>query len=322
LKQLESPLDHCKQEHKVQPKDNTIEVETMSASNTSSPPSATTYVEEEPAKGIDANSKADAMEQTTSSVGGTGTPSASSCGDGNGVPVEDDAKGVADDLANAFETLLPGLNQEKELNFTWEHFFVTHCGILTDDALTYERNLIAHRLSPEDTLLESLSLLVELGRIPIGDKLKIVKALNRQEDSLKAAKGAEQKAAKVLGLEKYSEFEVGMIISLGGGTSKYEIEWGVEQLEDLEKVLALSILDHKTAYMAGAAVGIKARDPAVQLLRSLGYMTFDYTKGKSVDSHTPHTEAASNSPVLNDILLGNLKGGTDDRNAARLDMYS
>ena len=33
-------------------------------------------------------------------------------------------------------------------NFTWEHFFTEHCGILPDDASQYEDALIAHRMDP------------------------------------------------------------------------------------------------------------------------------------------------------------------------------
>jgi hypothetical protein len=84
---------------------------------------------------------------------------------------------------------------------TWEHFFATHCGILPKDALFYESHLIAHRMSPEDTLLESLSLIVEYGRIPLGDKLKIVKTIDRHEKSLKGTQQMKSETKKTLGLE-------------------------------------------------------------------------------------------------------------------------
>jgi hypothetical protein len=285
-----------------------MEVETVPT------PSESSSVDEEPAN-----------LSTLGCMGeGTGMPLASSRGDGKGDFFEEVAE-----LAKSLETLMVGSNQDKETNFTWEHFFVTHCGILAEDALEYESHLIAHRLSPEDTLLESLSLLVELGRIPIGDKLNIVKALKRQEASIKATQDQAEQATKILGLEKYNEFEAGQIIRLGGGTSEDHIDWGIEQFEDnkimLEKLVAEAMLkDHKARdfYLAGAAHGMKEREPAMKLLRSLGYMTFDYTKGKSVESPIPQRGAASNNPVLNDILLGNLEQVSDDRSAARLDMYS
>ncbi|CAB9516568.1 expressed unknown protein [Seminavis robusta] len=235
----------------------------------------------------------------------------------------DDLKQVNEGFCQLF-----GLDQQ-ETNFTWEHFFVAHCGILKEDALEYERHLIAHRLSPEDTLLESLGILVEYGRIPVGDKLKISKTMQRQEDSFRAQEEQAKKNTKVLGLEKYTEFQARQIISLGGGTSKYEIEWGIEQFEDgmleLEKLVAEAMMKNPEAregFMAGASMGRKERDPAMKLLRSFGYKTFDYTKGKSVTQPTAQTQPVSANPLLEDLLFGTAKSEEDDRRAARLEMYA
>mmetsp|Transcript_34626 Transcript_34626/g.83731 ORF Transcript_34626/g.83731 Transcript_34626/m.83731 type:complete len:113 (+) Transcript_34626:56-394(+) len=70
-------------------------------------------------------------------------------------------------------------------NFTWEHFFTVHCGILLDDARKYEKALIAHRMDPLDTLLESFELIIEYARIPIGDKLKITKLIQAKDEDAK-----------------------------------------------------------------------------------------------------------------------------------------
>lgn len=42
----------------------------------------------------------------------------------------------AEDLSRQVEDLF--LTPDKETNFTWEHFFVEHCGILRVDALKSE----------------------------------------------------------------------------------------------------------------------------------------------------------------------------------------
>ena len=70
--------------------------------------------------------------------------------------------------------------------------------------------------------------------------------------------------------------------------------------------------DFKTAFE-------KMNDPAMQLLFSFGYETFDYTKDKQVPSARPAPELA---PVLDDILFGRL--GTDEPESAgdvHLSMY-
>ena len=66
-------------------------------------------------------------------------------------------------------------HQDDEKNFTWEHFFHVHCGVLRIDAQAYEKALIAQRMNPLDCLLESLNLVVTYGQIPLGDQMKIKK---------------------------------------------------------------------------------------------------------------------------------------------------
>ena len=46
-----------------------------------------------------------------------------------------------------------------------------------EDALKYENKHIAHRMDPEDTLGESVTLVIAVGQIPVGDKLKIIKRI-------------------------------------------------------------------------------------------------------------------------------------------------
>jgi hypothetical protein len=79
-------------------------------------------------------------------------------------------------------------------NFTWEHFFTNKCGVHLEDALKYEKKLIAHRMNPEDTLGESLTLVIAVGQIPVGDKLKVIKTIQRREIVLKHAAEEEMKA--------------------------------------------------------------------------------------------------------------------------------
>ena len=65
--------------------------------------------------------------------------------------------------------------------------------------------------------------------------------------------------------------------------------------------------------------GEKMNDPAMQLLFSFGYETFDYTKDKQVPAARPAPELA---PLLDDILFGRL--GTDEPESAgdvHLSMY-
>lgn len=87
-------------------------------------------------------------------------------------------KNTATEYKKSITKANPESNASK--NFTWEHFFTEHCGILPVDAVKYESALIAHRMNPLDTLFESLALVIEFGRIPIGDKLKISKTIKGQ----------------------------------------------------------------------------------------------------------------------------------------------
>jgi len=61
-------------------------------------------------------------------------------------------------------------------------------------------------MNPKDTLLESLDLIIEYGRIPLGEKLKITKVLERQLELLKKELEHKHKSRKLLGLEKYNDF--------------------------------------------------------------------------------------------------------------------
>ena len=116
------------------------------------------------------------MENKTETPPAIDTPSSvSSCREEQHVETVEEEQNIS--IAAGPESLLLGSSKKNETNFTWEHFFVNHCGILKEDALEYETHLISHRLSPEDTLLETMTLLVEYGRIPLGDKIKITKTI-------------------------------------------------------------------------------------------------------------------------------------------------
>ena len=65
-----------------------------------------------------------------------------------------------------FTNLNKRLLSRSDTNLTWEHFFVERCGVLHEDALKYEKSLIGHRMSPQDTLLESMGLIESVGQIP------------------------------------------------------------------------------------------------------------------------------------------------------------
>jgi hypothetical protein len=77
------------------------------------------------------------------------------------------------------------------------------------------------------------------------------------------------------------------------------MEWGIEQFEYnqnfIDQFVGEAMLKNPKArdsFMAGAAIGMKEREPAVKLLRSLGYVTFDY-RGQVGGKH--HTTNCSNS---------------------------
>jgi hypothetical protein len=180
-------------------------------------------------------------------------------------------------------------------NFTWEHFFTTKCGVHLEDALKYEQKLIAHRMNPEDTLGESVTLVIAVGQIPVGDKLKIIKTIQRREIGMKHAAEEETKALEALGLGEYSPMEASVILDLGRGTDKDDIEYGIELWEegkrDLDRIGAVYRLKNAGTVMPSkkevdfddiGAMFAKMNDPALRLLRSFGYETFDYTKGKEV----------------------------------------
>ena len=97
----------------------------------------------------------------------------------------------------------------QRMNFIWEHFFAEKCGILQDDAFPYEHQLIANRLSPEDTIIQSLGIMIEVAKIPVGDKVKFLKTLSRHKAVI--AKSA-QDAADARKQEKYSALNVSVIL--------------------------------------------------------------------------------------------------------------
>lgn len=202
---------------------------------------------------------------------------------------------------------------EKESNFTWANFFTEHCGVLPEDSCEYEKHLIAHRLSPVDTLLESIGLIIEYGQIPIGDKLKIMKSIKRITDDLEKTEKSIADAARTLGLEKYSEFQAGMILNFAEGkTEDWAIDYGIEMLEssmeELKKCTAVALLTDpkaKEACAAGKSAARQHRDPVLRLLRSLGYTSFDYTRNKVVGSRRPQTKTLSTSGAA-DLILGNV----------------
>jgi hypothetical protein len=232
-------------------------------------------------------------------------------------------KNLVKDSENLIKTIV---EPDHETNFTWAHFFEVHCGMLSEDALEYEGHLIAHRLSPEDCLLESLSLIVEYGQIPIGDKLKIAKTLERKQKELDADQHHKEEAKKFLGLEGYSGFVASAILGLAGGTTKYHIEYGIEQYEDgireIKEWAALDTLKGGTGFMEGYTLGLKHSGPALQLLSSFGYRTFDYTRGKQVTTATAHKRPASSDKGTADLLCGNAELGKAEPNADSMAMYS
>ena len=201
----------------------------------------------------------------------------------------------------------PGSDPNK--NFTWEHFFTVHCGILPSDAQKYEEALIAHRFDPLNTLYESLGLIIEYGRIPIGDKMKISKTIEAKE---KETKSKMEKARKSVGLENYNHMEANWIMDRAGGDSEYHIEYGIECYEEeikiLERMIGIQMIkDPKIAesYASGASLARITQDPTLQLLQSFGYETFEYTKDKIVVDAVVHDRSTSSDPIVKNLLLGN-----------------
>ena len=95
-----------------------------------------------------------------------------------------------------------------------------------------------------------------------------------------------KKSKKKFDLEKYSDFEVSMIIKLGGGTNEYEIEYGIEQWEEaqnhLETITAKHVIKNgPKSFRDGVTVAKKVSDPVFRLLTEyFEYETFNYTDGK------------------------------------------
>ena len=112
---------------------------------------------------------------------------------------------------------------------------------------------------------------------------------------------------------------------MGGGNTKYKIEWRIEQFEDgwqeLQPDISSAILQNPQAaesFAQGATVARKHCNPVVELLRYFGYKTFEYTHGKdAVEASTP-THPTS-------VLLGNMAAGPNEEylpDASTLSMYS
>lgn len=203
-------------------------------------------------------------------------------------------------------------DSDPDKNFTWEHFFTVHCGILPSDARKYEEAMIAHRLDPLNTLYESLGLIIEYGRIPIGDKLKITRTIEAKEKDTKSKEEAMEKARKSLGLENYNDMEANWIMDRAGGDSEYHIEYGIERYEEdmkiLERMIGIQMIkDPKIAesYASGVSLARVAQDPTLKLLRSFGYETFEYTKDKVVVDAVVHNSSTSSDPLATTLLLGN-----------------
>ena len=214
-------------------------------------------------------------------------------------------------------------------NFTWEHFFTEHCGILPNDARKYEKDLIAHRMDPLDTLLESLVLIIEYGRIPIGDKLKITKTIKVKEEVTKTNENAMEKARKVNGLEKYNVMQARMIMNYAGGDSEDHIDYGIEVyeegMEELERMASIQMIkDPKCAesHAFGASLAKMTHDPTYLFLRSFGYETFEYTKDKSVDETAVPRRTTSSDPFVESILLGNVSEQPDLNDSVPDQMYT
>ena len=204
----------------------------------------------------------------------------------------------------------------EEHNFTWANFFEKKCGILKSDALIYESSLIAHRMSPEDTLCESLDLIMSVGKIPLGDKLKIKKVVQRQEEAIVKSARELNKAQEELGLGKYNSMEARIILDLGGGTTKDHIDYGIEQWEDTQSELGRLCAIGRVKAGTGAlrsrdapnfddipVLAAKVHDPAMQLLNSFGYTTWRANQ-------------------VNDVILSGLIEQDNHDDEQNLTMYS
>ena len=79
-------------------------------------------------------------------------------------------------------------------------------------------------MSPQDTLLESIRLIVSVGPIPVGEKLKIIKTMNLQGDVCRSSAGEATKAREKLGLGAYNPVISSAILELGSGSDKDAID--------------------------------------------------------------------------------------------------
>ena len=83
-------------------------------------------------------------------------------------------------------------------------------------------------------------------------------------------------------------------LKLGGGSSADEIDWGIEQFDEWKRDFkhdhqTLSVWAKEDSRVSSACemlhvLLLKHHDPAVVLLRYLGYTTVEYTKDKEIPS--------------------------------------
>jgi len=133
-------------------------------------------------------------------------------------------------------------------------------------------------MDPLDTLLMSIGLIIEYGRIPIGDKIKITKTIENAREALEQEAKAKAEAKESLGLKGYSDMQARMVIALGGGDTEDHIDWGLEQYEnglnELAQTSNVQMLMNPTTskwYRLGVSMAIEMNNPAFQLLQAFGY---------------------------------------------------
>ena len=176
--------------------------------------------------------------------------------------------------------------------------------------------------------MESLGLIDEYGRIPIGDKIKISKMLQCKQEDMKCEAERKEEARKLMGLEAFSEVETQMIMQFAPGTTQLEIEYGIELWDKakrmFDEVSAVSVLKRGTQSLDEVSFSRKVLSPEQKLLHSFGYRTFDYTRGRQVTHTTPHGRRASADPLTIDIMFGNVEenNSIEENNELYTTMYS
>lgn len=197
------------------------------------------------------------------------------------------------------------LDKDDDLNFTWEHFFSEFCGILEEDAVMYETNLIANRLSPLDVVFDvsspSYDMIMKYGQFAIGDNLKVSKTISREMESIKKIEEELRNFKEKYDLKpEYSDFHIKMIHKLGKG----DIRWGMDQLEEFMSVsnedLDYSKVQNNQSPLYRDIIRKveQEHEPARRFLRSFGYTTFDYTREKDIHSCTTHGTSSPEEPLL------------------------